>query len=147
MLEAFLFALAIGSASPSPAPARIVTVEAPRATLHLEVADTQPTREHGLMDRTLLPKNTGMLFVFDSDADVEFWMKDTRIPLDMVFVAEDGTVRAVAARVPVVPLTTPDASIPRRRARAKFVVELPAGEAARDGIRPGTAILGISIVR
>jgi len=122
----------------------VTALHAPRATLRVEVAATETSRERGLMDRTTLAPHAGMLFVFSSDGPVEFWMKNTRIPLDMVFVGRDGVVRSVAARVPVVPAQTPDDAIPRRRGRAMFVIELPAGEAARDGLRPGVRIVELA---
>jgi hypothetical protein len=81
-----------------------------------------------------------MVFVFEQDAPITFWMKNTLVPLDMVFVAADGTVRNIAANVPVVPETTADDAIPRRSGTAKFVIELPAGEAATDGIVTGTRL-------
>ncbi len=58
-------------------------------------------REHGLMDRTAVAPHTGMIFVFDRDDAVAFWMKNTLVPLDMIFVGADGTVRRVSANVPV----------------------------------------------
>lgn len=118
----------------------MVTVHAPHAALRLEIAATESARERGLMDRNVLPPRTGMLFIFPDDGPVEFWMKNTRVPLDMVFVGRDGLVRSVADAVPVVPAQTPDGDIPRRRGRARFVIELPAGEAARDGLRPGVLL-------
>lgn len=114
-----------------------LAIHAPRATLWMEVADTEIRRERGLMDRRKLQPHHGMLFVFDREQPVIFWMKDTLVPLDMVFVGADGTVRSVEARVPVVPRTLPDDRIPREFGRAKFVLELAAGEAAGDGIVPG----------
>jgi uncharacterized protein len=81
-----------------------------------------------------------MLFVFDRDAPVEFWMKDTLIPLDMVFLGADGTVRSVAKNVHTVPPNTPDAQIPRVDGRAKFVIELNAQEAQADGIAAGVKL-------
>ncbi|MGA9944008.1 MAG: DUF192 domain-containing protein [Candidatus Cybelea sp.] len=117
-----------------------VTVHAPRADLTLEVARTEPQREHGLMDRTTIAPHTGMIFVFTDDQVVDFWMKDTLVPLDMIFVAADGTVRRVFANVPVAPKTVSDAEIPRVGARAKYVIELKAGEAAPDGIAQGVKL-------
>ena len=118
----------------------VVTVQAPKAALHLQLAVTEPERERGLMDVTHLPKHTGMIFVFESDGPVSFWMKDTLIPLDMVFVGADGIVRQVFANVPVVPRTLPDNKIPLEQGTAKYVIELPAGEAAPDGVRPGVRL-------
>jgi uncharacterized membrane protein (UPF0127 family) len=122
-----------------PAQDRIL-VHAPHAVLKLEVARTEAVRERGLMFRTILPAHTGMLFVFDTDAPLAFWMKNTLVPLDMVFVAANGRVRSVAANVPIVPAGVPDAAVPRRFGVAKYVVELPAKEAVRDGIVPGTRL-------
>ncbi|MBV8198704.1 MAG: DUF192 domain-containing protein [Candidatus Eremiobacteraeota bacterium] len=117
-----------------------VVLQTPRATLTLEVASTAAQREHGLMNRSNLPAHSGMIFIFRDDAPVEFWMKNTLVPLDMLFVAPDGMVRSVAPNVPVVDPKTPDQSIPRVDGRAKYVIELPAGEAARDGIVSGTRL-------
>lgn len=118
----------------------VVAVQAPKAELHLQLAVTEPQRERGLMDVKHLAPHTGMIFVFDADAPVAFWMKDTLIPLDMVFVGADGTVRKVFANVPVVPPALPDDKIPLEEGTAKYVIELPAGEAASDGLRAGTRL-------
>ncbi|MHB8230670.1 MAG: DUF192 domain-containing protein [Vulcanimicrobiaceae bacterium] len=120
------------------------TVAAPKATLRVAVADTDRARERGLMGVAVLPAHAGMVFVFDADGPVQFWMKNTLIPLDMVFVSAHGTVRSVASWVPTVPPTTPDDRIPRRDGVGKYVIELNAGEAARDGIVPGAKIGGIT---
>ena len=117
-----------------------VVVHAPKAQLALEVARTDAQRERGLMDRTSVAPHTGMIFVFDRDQPVDFWMKNTLVPLDMIFVAAGGTVRRVFADVPVVAPSLPDAQIPRESAQAKYVIELAAGEAARDGIVAGTKL-------
>jgi uncharacterized membrane protein (UPF0127 family) len=114
-----------------------VIVHAPRADLTLEVARTNAQREHGLMDRTTLAPHTGMIFVFERDEPVEFWMKDTLVPLDMIFVGADGTVRRVFSNVAVVPRALPDDQIPREGGAAKFVIELSAGESANDGVTQG----------
>jgi uncharacterized protein len=114
-----------------------VVVHAPHADLTLEVARTDAQRVHGLMDRTTIPPHTGMIFVFDRDDLVDFWMKDTLVPLDMIFIAGDGTVRRVYSDVPVVERTLPDEAIPLEGAVAKYVIELRAGEAAQDGIESG----------
>jgi uncharacterized protein len=137
---ALLLAIVVAAATPAPQHLSTIAVHAPRAVLTLQVAKTEQQRELGLMSVTNLPAHTGMVFVFDKDAPVEFWMKDTLVPLDMLFVADDGTVRSIAANVPVVPETTADSEIPRRSGTAKFVIELPAGEAAKDGIIPGTRL-------
>lgn len=112
-------------------------VHAPKTVLTLEVARTPAEQQHGLMDRRYVAPHTGMIFVFERDEPVDFWMKDTLVPLDMIFIAADGTVRRVYAGVAVVAPTLPDDKIPRESAQAKYVIELPAGEAAKDGIAAG----------
>lgn len=134
-------ALALSLASPAPQHLSTVAVYAPKATLTLQVANTEDERELGLMSVTVLAPHTGMIFVFDADSKVEFWMKDTRVPLDMIFVAPDGRVRDVAASVPVVAPDTPDEQIPRRSGTAKYVIELAAGEAGVDGIVRGSRLI------
>ena len=118
-----------------------IVMPSPKADLHLEVARTPSQREYGLMNRTSVPAHTGMIFVFDSDAPIGFWMKNTLVPLDMIFVAADGTVRQVYANVPVVSPRLPDDKIPiEGPVQAKYVIELHAGEAAQDGIAPGVKL-------
>ncbi|MBV8154660.1 MAG: DUF192 domain-containing protein [Candidatus Eremiobacteraeota bacterium] len=117
-----------------------VTVHAPKADLQLDVARSAAEREYGLMNRTSLAPHTGMIFVFAQDAPVQFWMKNTLIPLDMVWVGADGTVRQVDANVPVVPPKLPDDQIPLESGVGQFVIELRAGEAAADGIEIGTKL-------
>ncbi|MGH7736872.1 MAG: DUF192 domain-containing protein [Candidatus Tyrphobacter sp.] len=139
MLNALLLA-GIAALPPPNAALPITIVVAPRARLRLETATTQAQRERGLMSRTSIAPRTGMLFVFDADGAVSFWMKDTLVSLDMVFVASDGVVRRVFARVPTVALDTPDNLIPLETAGARYVIELAAGEAAADGIAPGVRL-------
>lgn len=131
---ALLLALAMPAAQHLPT----VAVRTPNATLTLQVAKTDRQREVGLMNVRSLPAHGGMIFVFPGDGPVAFWMKDTLIPLDMVFVAPDGTVRSIAPRVPIVPLTMPDENIPMERGNAKYVIEVASGEAEADGIVVGT---------
>ncbi len=136
---------AVSAPSPLPTPQSlpVMTLRAPRAQLRVQIAKTEAQRERGLMSVRHLRAHTGMLFVFDADGPVAFWMKDTLIPLDMVFLAPDGTVRKVFPRVPVVSPQLPDANIPLEQGSAKFVIELPSGEAAHDGLRPGARVEGL----
>jgi uncharacterized membrane protein (UPF0127 family) len=131
------------SSPPPPQALPAITVRAPKAALHLQIAATEEQRERGLMSVRHLAAHSGMLFVFDSDMPVAFWMKDTLIPLDMIFVAPDGTVRKVFVRVPVVSPQLPDQNIPLERGSAKYVIELRAGEAPLDGLQPGAHLSGL----
>lgn len=143
LLAALASAAPAASPLPTPQSLPVITLRAPKTALHVQVARTEDQRERGLMSVTALRKHTGMVFVFDSDSGVAFWMKDTLIPLDMVFVGADGTVRQVDANVAVVPITMPDSQIPIEQGRAKYVIELAAHEAAADGLHAGVHVGGL----
>jgi uncharacterized membrane protein (UPF0127 family) len=126
---------------PSPTPVLALrTIGAPRAVLLVAVADDSNARELGLMCVLHLEPQHGMIFVFDKDAKQEFWMKNTLIPLDMVWVRSSGIVDTVAANVPRSTRATPDDAVARRAGFGKYVIELAAGEAAADGIVPGSEL-------
>lgn len=101
----------------------------------VEIANTEATREKGLMNRRFLPADRGMLFEFPSPAPVTFWMKNTYIPLDMIFIAPDGTVTRVAANAE--PLS--EALIPSGDP-CVGVLELNGGVAASLGIKAGDKV-------
>ena len=116
--------------------AQSVAVQAPNEKLNLEIADTFNAREYGLMFRTHLEPHAGMIFVFPGNARQTFWMKNTLIPLDMIFVRANGTVDTIAADVPASTAQTPGETI-TRTGYGKFVIELAAGEAKRAGLHTG----------
>ena len=139
----YIAAMCVSAQTAGPNP---VHVRAPAEVLDLRIADTPSKREYGLMCVRSLPPRTGMIFVFsDGDNYRDFWMKNTLIPLDMVFVAKSGKVNEVRANVPSTNVDTPDEKIPHRDGTGTFVIELAAGEAARAGIKPGT-VLDVSAV-
>ena len=70
----------------------IVELKAGIYRIQAELADTPKSREVGLMNRTNLPTNSGMLFVFEQKAGNCFWMKNTKIPLSIAFIADDGKI-------------------------------------------------------
>jgi hypothetical protein len=120
--------------------AHSITVQAPTEKLTLEVADTEASREYGLMFRTQLAAHAGMIFVFSYDEHQGFWMKNTMIPLDMLFVRANGTIDSIAADVPAESAKTPGEEI-RRDGFGKYVIELAAGEAKRAGLHPGSKLI------
>lgn len=67
----------------------------------VEVAETDEQKETGLQNRKELPENGGMLFVFEENEPVSFWMKDTEIPLDIIFISDDLTVTLIAKGEPL----------------------------------------------
>jgi uncharacterized membrane protein (UPF0127 family) len=101
----------------------------------VEIAATEQTRETGLMNRRFMPKDRGMLFEFERDEPVAFWMKNTYIPLDMVFIARNGKVTRVAADAE--PLNE---SIIPSGGPCAAVLELNGGVAAAIGVKPGDLV-------
>jgi uncharacterized membrane protein (UPF0127 family) len=93
--------------------------------LTVEVAATDEARQRGLMFRTHLPADRGMLFVFDTEDFWPFWMKNTRIPLDMIWIGSDKTVAFILEDVPPCPGDPCPTYRPLRKAR--YVLEVPAG--------------------
>ena len=113
-------------------------VAAAGQSLRLAVADNDARRERGLMGVKVVPPGEGMIFVFaDGDRTRGFWMKDTITPLDMIFVASDGTVTGTAENVAATKPGTPEAKIARRSGVGRYVIELRAGGVKAAGIEPG----------
>lgn len=112
----------------------VVTVHSASGETRVEVelALTREAQARGLMFRTELAENAGMLFVFDDEEERSFWMSNTPIPLDILYIRGDATIRTIAAR------TTPysEKSIPSR-GPVRYVLEVPGGWAERHGVRPG----------
>jgi uncharacterized membrane protein (UPF0127 family) len=116
-------------------------VTAPHATMRLAVVTSGKLREQGLMFVKEVPAHEGMLFVFNGgDQPLNFWMKNTITPLDMVFVKQDGTISSIAANVPSTTPQTPDEQIPRRGGSGAYVIELAAGEADKLGLASGVKL-------
>ncbi|HEX7339957.1 MAG TPA: DUF192 domain-containing protein [Rhodanobacteraceae bacterium] len=101
----------------------------------VELATTEAMRARGLMDRTQLAADHGMLFVFAHQAVQTFWMKDTLIPLDMLFFDKDRKLVSMQLDVPPCK-TTPCPTYPSSKP-ALYVLELPAGTAIRIGANAG----------
>ena len=117
--------------------ARVVLEDAygARHAVDAEVASTRDARTRGLMWRTSLADGAGMLFIFPREEPLNFWMKNTLIPLDMIFLAADRTI------VGVVEQATPLTLNPRGPdADAMYVLEVPGGWVARTGLRPGLRV-------
>jgi uncharacterized membrane protein (UPF0127 family) len=104
----------------------------------IEIAADDASRAHGLMDRTQMDADHGMLFVFDDDAPRAFWMKNTKIPLDMLFYDADNRLVSIQHDVP--PCIADPCAGYSSGAPARYVLELNAGEAAKRGLTSGDRI-------
>ncbi len=99
-----------------------------------EIADTKDKRKTGLMFRESLPKNQGMLFIFDREESHSFWMKNMRIPLDIIYICQDK--RIVDIKADVAPCRDSCYGL-APGAKAKYVLEVNAGFAEENKIEIG----------
>ena len=104
----------------------------------VEIAADDASRTRGLMDRTEMAPDHGMLFVFEDDAPRAFWMKNTKIPLDMLFFDADRRLVSVQRDVP--PCLADPCRGYSSGAPARYVLELNAGQARTRGVAPGDAL-------
>ena len=115
------------------------TVEVKGKTYTIEIAEDEASREHGLMDRTKMDDDHGMLFIFQDDAPRAFWMKNTKIPLDMIFA--DADRRIVSVTHGAEPCVTERCPAYTSGAPARYVLELNAGQAAKLGLTSGDELI------
>lgn len=120
----------------STSPMTIETADGRRHAFTVELALTDAQQTQGLMYRRSLAPDRGMLFVYPVDAPLAMWMKNTYIPLDMLFLRADGTIINIIENVPPQTLDSRPSEGPARGA-----VELAAGTAARLGIRAGDRVI------
>ncbi len=105
-------------------------------TFKVEIANTPDSRATGLMHRNSLSADAGMLFDFTNSAPVAMWMKNTLIPLDMLFIRADGLIANIAER------TVPGSLTPVESDGAvRGVLELNGGTSARLGIKAGDKVI------
>jgi len=115
----------------------VVFADAPGSPrLDVELARTEPEKERGLMYRTKLPDAQGMLFSWGGVEEPRtFWMHNTCIPLDMMFIARDGTITGILEQVPT--LNDEPRGVP---CPAAYVLEVNAGWSRSHGIQTGTMV-------
>jgi uncharacterized membrane protein (UPF0127 family) len=138
LVVALLFLVSAAACSDSAAADKleIVTKSGQHRVFTVEVVSSGEERERGLMYRQSLAPDAGMLFDFQRDEPVAMWMKNTFIPLDMLFITADGTVVRVATDTVPQSLETIPSGQPVRA-----VLEIKGGEAARQGIAAGDHVL------
>lgn len=143
LIRAFAIAVLLGLAALG-ARAELATFDVATLTIDtkggpqhfkIEMALTPQQQEQGLMYRKSLAPDAGMLFVFPKTQTATFWMKNTLIPLDMLFVAADG--RIVGIHADATPLSTAPITV---GSPSRWVVEVPGGFARRSGIATGDRV-------
>jgi uncharacterized membrane protein (UPF0127 family) len=112
------------------------TADGRRFRFAVELALTPEERAQGLMFRESLAEDAGMLFVYESERQVTMWMKNTLIPLDMLFLGRDGTVLSLAERTTPLSEAVIASGVP-----VKAILELQGGTVARLGLKPGDQVL------
>lgn len=121
-----------GQAPSAPNPTLpIVTIKSGSVPLKVELATTSDQRERGLMFRKSLASGTGMLFVFESDQRLAFWMKNTKIPLSVAYLSSDGTIREIHDLEPEsLAAVQSDSSL-------RYALEVPQGWFVKAGLKVG----------
>lgn len=110
-------------------------------TVSLEVAANGEERAEGLMYRESLPENHGMVFVYDEEGQRTFWMKNTLIPLDIIYLDANRTVLNVAEAEPQPNASDDDLERYPSDGPAQYVIELERGFAEEHGVEPGTEVV------
>jgi uncharacterized membrane protein (UPF0127 family) len=137
-LFALLIALAatVAAAQTGPQKLQAIKLSAGMHVIRAEVAQTPEEHSIGLMFRTSMPTNDGMLFIFDRPGQQCFWMKNTLLPLSVAFVADDGSITNIEAMKP----QTLDSHCSTKEVR--YVLEMNEGWFAKRGIKPGMKLQG-----
>lgn len=132
LLIAMLAAVTACQAEPK---VMITTKEGRTVSFAVEIADTPSKREMGLQYRRDLAADRGMIFLFPAESQQSFWMKNTPLPLDMIFINGDRKI------VGIVEQTVPFSLDPRSvSAPSQFVLEINGGLSKRHGIKAGDAV-------
>ena len=110
-------------------------------TILANVVDTPASRETGMMCLTKVKPDYGMLFVFPQEMDLNFWMKNTLLSLDIVWIGADKKVTVIHDHMKKSTVNTPDSEVAVAGGRGEYVLELPAGAAKRHGLKPGDQLV------
>jgi uncharacterized membrane protein (UPF0127 family) len=110
-------------------------------TILANIVDTPATRETGMMCLTKVKSDYGMLFVFPNEMDLNFWMKNTLLSLDIVWIGADKKVTVIHDHLKKSTVDTPDSQVATAAGRGQYVLELPAGAAAKRHLAPGDQLV------
>lgn len=106
----------------------------------VDVASDEKSRQKGLMFRKRLKQNEGMLFVYNDNAERFFWMKNTFLDLDILFIDEDFIINEIFENVRKPGPGALDSEIAKVRARGKYVLEIVAGSVKKHLLKPGLKV-------
>jgi len=134
---ALISLLALAPAASIALTVKTITIDTPKGphAFKVEMAEDHASQEKGLMFRKTMAADAGMLFDFHQDVMTSFWMKNTVLPLDIVFIRSDGAISSIAANAVPYSLAPIPSSEPVRA-----VLELNAGRAKALGLEPGSKV-------
>jgi len=137
LLFLLLFNAGFASCSPQKQKTTVLGIEredGPPVEITVELAKTDEERALGLMFRKQLPDGQGMLFIFDRDQQLSFWMKNTVIPLSIAFIASDGHILEIKDMQPN------DINSVKSSRSVRYALEVPQGWFGRVNVKPGDVV-------
>lgn len=133
----FIFVTSFASCSQKKLPKKqltITTKEGQIFTVEAELASTQEERNFGFMERKKIPDGTGMLFIFEYDQKLSFWMKNTPHPLSIAYIDSNGIIREIYDMTPF-SLSSIESTV-----SVRYALEVPQGWFQKNNITPGDKI-------
>ena len=133
----FIFVTSFASCSQKKLPVKqltITTKEGQTFTVEAELASTQEERNFGFMERKKIPDGTGMLFIFEYDQKLSFWMKNTPHPLSIEYIDSNGIIREIYDMTPF-SLSSIESTV-----SVRYALEVPQGWFQKNNITPGDKI-------
>lgn len=133
----FIFVTSFASCSQKKLPQKqltITTKEGQIFTVEAELASTQEERNFGFMERKKIPDGTGMLFIFEYDQKLSFWMKNTPHPLSIAYIDSNGIIREIYDMTPF-SLSSIESTV-----SVRYALEVPQGWFQKNNITPGDKI-------
>jgi len=137
LIIVFCFCFNLISCSSQKLPVEVITIERDGliiASVKAEIASTEEERAQGLMFRENLPDGEGMLFIFDRDQILSFWMKNTYIPLSIAYIAHDGRIIDIKNMYP-----NDETPVPSSRS-VRYALEVPQNWFTRTGVKEGDVV-------
>lgn len=155
-MKTLLLILALAPAAHAAAPKCVPqTVPAAKKTvltfpdgnkIKIDLVDSPSTREIGLMCVKKMPRTYGMMFVFPQDMYLSFWMKNTLVPLDILWIGADKRITVIHEKLHESTVDTPDDKIVTAGGKGQFVLELASGEASRRKLKAGDLLKFAAVI-